>query len=325
MTPRTKRLARVLAITDDDVGGHLQALALECRRRDLAEMRVLSIAPNRRWGFPTDICDSPDYGAELDELLMHADVLHFVDVDPLDLGLAGILDNRKRAHLSVPRICLQFSGRLEASGCQRIVREMQPFAARTLCTRLGLSRSLGALHLPDFIPWWQPRYSPLLADTRSRESVMRPIVICVSSRVPIERRPRLENLVDQAEQRLRTQLVVETLVELPHRSVLRRRRFAHVFLSSSEDGLALSALEALAQGLRVLVPDEEIAAIRAEKGTIAEAPLFTASGLDALLAQLSPRSGPYAEARAFAKSYLDPARWLDVLPEFWLSDLARAA
>ena len=125
--------------------------------------------------------------------------------------------------------------------------------------------------------------------------------------------PKLEALIDGAEfvaERCDLRRV-EVLASRPHTQVLQRQRRAHLVLATAERGLPTIALEALAQGLKVVVdgPEGDWAPYAALAGGT-PAPVIAPAAMPRAILELDPHADPDGGARAWACCVLDPRRWL---------------
>ena len=113
-------------------------------------------------------------------------------------------------------------------------------------------------------------------------------------------------------------LFVETLVAKDHRTILRRRRFAHLCLSHCEDGLSLSALESLAQGVPVVasVSPEAERAYR-ELGEGVSPPVGKPRELGVLIDRIEAREEGPPALRSWVRRALSPDRWFDRCERAW--------
>jgi hypothetical protein len=104
---------------------------------------------------------------------------------------------------------------------------------------------------------------------------------------------------------------VEVLVGRPHLQTLQRQRRAQLVLASADHGLPTAALEALAQGVRVVVDgrrEQWTQYAMLAGGT--PAPVLLPEDLPEAIAELDPTADPDEAAVAWARCVLDPRRWL---------------
>lgn len=313
---------RVLVIAARDVGGCMYYLCQEQRARGV-NARLITLAPPTAGGFPTDIADVYDGGAEIRTLIDTADVLHFVDVLPSQLELF----DRKLAESVVGRPVIV---QLDDPGDGLLAREARRCATAgrfaLITTRPGIARRTGATLLAPFVPWWRGPWTPLLPGTRGRESVRRPGVVFASSLEPLHRKAGLERLIDEAEGLLSGDDLLETACERSHRAVQGRRRFAHVALVASRDGLGLSGFEAMAQGLEVVCDlDPDTMSMYATLAGGSAPPVRPSDELAKVVAGLEPRRGPHEPSITWARAALDPTRWYALHAEAKKGEPAQAA
>lgn len=310
---------RVLIIAQADVGGSLAHLAHDLRANGAADARLVVAQADPVGEFDEDICDPIDGGAEARSLLAEAQALHVVDLDPAAVSVFGAplsargdlpgvlqIDRAPRGHWSA------LADAARARGWALVTTD----AAAALAT--------GAELMTPFVPLWRGPWQPLAEGTRTRESVRRPGVVFASSRIPFRRRPALERLVDLADDTVGPGWTVETQIGRPQRSVLRKRRFAHVCLASGERGLGLSAFEALAQGLAVVsdAKPELLESYARVVGT--PPPVLGPDALEGLLDGIRPREAADPRYRAWAERALAPARWLEACARLYGADRSAA-
>ncbi|GEM_PF-4872158 len=318
---------RVLVITACDVAGQYYYLAQEMRRRALADVRVLTLGSDPAAGDPRDLAHLYDGGAELEAILDRCDAIHVVDLPPTELECAG------RSIVDIPgiKICAQVDGRNKDLKLDTLRAQASERGWALVSTRPGAAKHLGAKFLAPFVPWWRGPWRPLLDGCRSRESVRRPGIVFTSSRMAIDTRPTLESMLDDAEDyaamrnhkhgREVPQVYMETVVRRPHRQVLQRRRFAHLTLTYSEDGLSLSALESLAQGVPVIadLSVSDASAYAALCGGELP-PVRSRADLATTVDEIRARAPGDATLSSWARRCLDPERWFETCGALWRSD-----
>lgn len=313
---------RVLVIAARDVGGCLYYLCQEQRARGV-DARLITLAPPAAGGFPTDIADVFDGGAEIRALIDGADVFHFVDVLPAQLELF----DRKLAEAVVGRpVIVQLDDPSDMMLAREARRSATAGRFALITTRPGIARRTGAMLHTPFVPWWRGPWTPLLPGTRGRESVRRPGVVFASSLEPLHHKAGLERLVDEAEALLTGENLLETACERSHRAVQSRRRFAHVALVSSRDGLGLSGLEAMAQGIEVVcdLDPDAMSTYASLAGGVAP-PVRSSDELATVISELEPRRGPHDSSITWARAALDPTRWYALYAEAKKGEPAQAA
>lgn len=314
---------RVLVIAARDPGGSLYHLTQALRRRAMADVRLVVLDAPARACFPSDIVDIHDGGGELRELVRSADVLHFVDLVPDRLELLDT--NVAMRTRSGTRVCVQLDGNLSRTDTLHVQTTARRYGWSLLATRPGLAGRFGAHFLPPFVPYWRAPWMPLTEGTRSRESLRRAAIVFVSSLVPLQQNPTLEAMVDRAEAHTSDRLRLEIMTAMAHRHVLRRRRSSHLTLTASRDGLGRNALEALAQGVRVVADlDPDLGGSYAALAGGEPPPIIASTQLEATIAGLDPRQPSDEHARRWAVRVLDPMRWFDTCTALWSAD-ARAA
>ena len=209
-------------------------LGQELRGRGV-DARLITLAPPQAGGFPTDIADVFDGGAEIRALIDTADVFHFVDVLPAQLELF----DRKLAQAVLGRpVIVQLDDPADLILAREARRSASAGRFTLITTRPGIARRTGATLYAPFVPWWRGPWTPLLPGTRGRESVRRPGVVFASSLEPLHRKAGLERLVDEADSLIAGANLLETACERSQRTVQARRRFAHVALVASRDAWA---------------------------------------------------------------------------------------
>ena len=317
-------LPKVLVIAHSDVGGSLCYLAQEMRRREKADVRVLTLNQDSFAHDSHDLNELYDGGQEIESLVDACDVLHFVDLPPLEVEIS----KRPLVEKKNCKFVVQIDGRNLEHDVLATAKLAQERGWELLSTKPGFSLKTGAHFLPPFIPWWRGPWRPLLPGTRSLESIRRPGVVFTSSRVAIDRRPELEALLDRAEDfaairnhklgRDAPAIYMESVVRKAHRQVLQRRRFAHLSLAVAHDGLALSALESLAQGVRVITDlNQEEAQLYREHAQGENVPVIACGALEQTIEHLSPREDGDPRLSDWARRCLDPTRWFEHCERLW--------
>lgn len=315
---------RVLIISPTDVGGALAHLAHELRCRGVASARTVAAGREKVGAWARDIVDPLDGGSEARRLLAGAQALHLVDVDPAESSLFGAALEPAAKEMRGGLVQID---RAPKAQWRRLVAAAEERGWPLVTTRADVAVATGAELMAPFVPLWRPPWLPLATGTRMRESVRRPAVVFASSRVPFRRRPSLERLVDAADDMVGPGRQLETVVARTQSQVLRKRRYAHLVLASSDRGkaaLALSAFEALAQGVAVVTDThgdalERYAALGG--GTV---PVAGVDQLDAAIAGMKARETAAPAMRAWAERALDPARWMSLCVRAY-AGTARAA
>lgn len=302
---------RVLFIAAEDVGASLAHLAYALRRTGKAQARVVVANRDPVAGWSEDIVEPVDGGAEARHLLAHADALHLVDIDPTTAELFG--RPLRGAAERIPGGVIQID-RAPRSAWPGLEDAAISRGWALVTTRADVADATRATLLAPFVPLGRAPWVPLAPGTRMRESVRRPAVVFASSRIPFRRRPALERLVDAADDMVRGGQLLETVVGRPQHQVLRKRRFAHLTLCSSNRGLhtlATSAFESLAQGVAVVTDSAPEALERYATLAGAPAPVLGVDGLDAAVAAMQARGDGDPQLRAWAERAMNPARWLE--------------
>jgi hypothetical protein len=182
---------------------------------------------------------------------------------------------------------------------------------KTIATRSGILDDADAF-LPPVLPIWRPPWTPVLPGThmRTRRSVA---TIFAGTAGSLPEHPRLEALVERAERvaNVSADRHVEVMCGRPHLQVLQRQRRAQLVLATADHGLPIAALEALAQGLRVVVdapPEDFVPYALLAGGT--PAPVLGPDELEVAIEELDASADPDEGAVAWAQCVLDPRRWL---------------
>jgi hypothetical protein len=306
---------RTLVMARRDAAGSWCRLATELRRCG-RDVRVVTFENPSELRWPTDVAEIYDGGQELCTLIARADAFHFVDLLPEEIGL---LDGAAHARIAdgAP-VVLQ----CDAMPSPARAREILAASAKNgwpIVTTRPLAKLLpGAEFMPPFVPWWRAPFIPQATGTRPRVRKSERIVFASSTR-PLRERPRLEALVERAEAAAReaADVRVEVLCGKPHAQILQRQRRSHLVLCASAGGLGRSGLEALAQGLTV-VADLDAAAWESW-ATLAGSlpPVVPSSSLSERVHALAYDQGPDARRIAWARSVLDPNRWLRACDRWW--------
>jgi hypothetical protein len=314
---------RVLFVTQSDPAGSVHRLARILRQQGVAQARVVMLSEPRREDPACDLARLHDGGQELRELLRSADVVHMVDLVPSLVPLVGEIVG---ARGDAPRWVLQWNRVPFRSELREVDALASSAEVRTIATRPGLVAQPDAF-LPPVIPTYRAPWTPVLPGTRAR--TRRGIAtIFASAPGSVRDDSRLDALIDGAEfvaERCDLRRV-EVLAGRPHLQVLRRQRRAHMVLTATDRGLPTIALEALAQGLKVVVdgPADDLAHYAALAGGT-PAPVLTPVEMPSAILQLDPHADPDGGARAWAKCVLDPRRWLGACLRLYGSKDAAAA
>ena len=299
---------RVLFIAQSDPRGSVHRLARLLRQETIAQARVMTLSEPRRGDPPYDLARLHDGGQELEELLRTADVLHLVDLVPSQLPIVQTVMGQRAIE---PRWVLQW----DREPFRSELREMRQLAGsaevRTIATRTGILEDADAW-LPPVLPIWRPPWTPVLPGTHLRTRRTE-CTIFASTRGLLYDDPRLEALVDRAENvaSVCPHRHVEVFASRPHVQTLQRQRRAQLVLTASDHGLPTAALEALAQGVRVVVDgprDEWTPYAKLAGGT--PAPVLRPDEMPEAIAELDPTADPDEAAVAWAHCVLDPRRWL---------------
>ncbi len=308
-----------------DVGGSEYYLAHELRRRDLVDIRLAVLDVHRGATFPADVSEILDGGAELWALIDQADVLHFVDLVPDQISILGRSLGARLEARGRTRTVVQFDGGLSVAR-QRLATQLARERGWALVsTRPGLAARWGAHFVPPFVPWWHAAWRPLVAGTRKRESLRRPGIVFVSSLAAVHRNRVLENMLDRVEAHTGESLRLEVMTRMPHRNILRRRRFSHLCLTASADGLGRSALESLCQGVSVIADlDRNLARCYAALADGELPPVSASSCLEERIEAIDPRGPTDPSLRKWATRVLAPQRWFELCQALWRGE-SRAA
>jgi len=315
---------RVLVLARRDAAGSWTRLATELRRSG-HDVRVVTFENKSELRWPTDVAEIYDGGQELATLVASADAFHCVDLLPAEIGL---LDTHAHARIA--------AGAPVVLQCDAVPSPARAREILTMSARHGwpvvTTRPLGALlpraeFLPPFVPWWRAPWIPQANGTRARVRKTERVVFAASTR-PLREHPRLEALVERAEAAAREvdDVRVEVLCGRPHAMVLQRQRRSHLVLVASAGGLGRTGLEALAQGIAV-VADLDVGQWEAW-ATLAGAlpPVVPSVALAEHVHALAYDAGPDMRRVAWARSVLDPSRWLRACERWWTpARLARAA
>jgi hypothetical protein len=299
---------RVLFVAQSDPRGSVHRLARLLRAERVAEARVMTLSEPRAGDPPYDLARLHDGGQELEELLRTAEVIHLVDLVPTQLPIVQAVVGRRA---SAPRWVLQWN----RAPFRSELREAAELAARaqlsTIATRTGIVDDADAF-LPPMLPIWQPPWTPVLPGTHARGR-RGTATIFAGTRGTLADAPKLEALIDRAEDiaSVCPNRHVEVLAGRSHVQLLQRQRRAQLVLATASRGLPTTALEALAQGLRVVVdaPVEDWTPYALLAGGT-PAPVFHADDLPEVIADLDPSEDPDEGAVAWAHCVLDPRRWL---------------
>jgi hypothetical protein len=313
---------RVLFVAQADPRGSVHRLARVLRQEGVAEARVMMLSEPRRGDPPYDLARLHDGGQELEALLRTADVLHLVDLVPSQLPIVqGIV--AKRA--TEPRWVLQWNRAPFRSEAREMGELCGVADVRTIATRSGILDDADAF-VPPMVPIWRPPWTPVLPGThlRTRRSSA---TVFASTPGSLQDDPRLEALVENAERLANPLCHIEVLSGRPHVQVLQRQRRAQLVLTAASHGLPTAALEALAQGLRVVAdaPSEQWTAYALLAGGT-PAPVLRPDDLPEAMHELDPTADPDETAIAWARCVLDPRRWLGACLRLYdRSSLHRAA
>jgi hypothetical protein len=301
---------RVLFVAQSDPRGSVHRLARVLREQSVADARVMMLSEPRRGDPHYDLARLHDGGQELEELLRTADVLHLVDLVPSQLPIVQSIVARRSI---APRWVLQWD-RAPFRTELREINDLGRIADLcTIATRSGILEDADAF-VPPMVPIWRPPWTPVLPGTHLRTR-RASAAIFASTPGSLQEDPRLEALIDRAENvaSVCPNRHLEVLTGRPHVQVLQRQRRSQLVLAAAQHGLPTSALEALAQGLRVVVdaPPEDLAAYALLAGGT-PAPVLLPEDLPEAIADLDPSADPDEGAIAWARCVLDPRRWLGV-------------
>jgi hypothetical protein len=306
-----------------DAGGSWAHLAACLRARDLADARVVAFDPEPALRCAQDVAEVFDGGQELAHLVEHADAFHFVDLVPEEVGLFGGRVALRCATPGMP-VVLQCDRRPSPARAHELARLADDNGWSLATTRpLALP---GAKLLAPFVPLWRAPWVPLTEGTSARTRRTERTVIATSSR-PLRERPALERRIDDAERVTRKlrELRVEVVAAKPQGLALQRRRRAHLVITGG-DGLGRNALESLAQGIPTIA--DLSAADQAAWTELAggrPAPVLSPARLEEALYAATTAGDPQPLLRAWAKSVLDPQRWLDACARWWMPQRAARA
>lgn len=295
-----------LIVVADDVGGSMNALARDLRRQG-HNARVLSFAPELSLGFPIDLYQGVDGGRELLSVAGQAEHLHLVDCS---FDMLGPWASPLRAKIEVGRVSLslQMDGGLSVAHYKQELRAWKAQSTHCVATRPGLACTLGVEFLPPYIPVQQANYRPLVTGTRQRENKNRNARFFFSAQHPLSNYPQVESLLDAWE--AQDGKDVEVLTGAHHREVLRKRRRAHLTVSTGSDYYSRSCLEAWAAGLRVVALSQDPTWVQAYEALAGgPSPALDKASFEQALSQVDAHQVPDLDAHRWAHQLLDPRRW----------------
>lgn len=298
----------------DDLGGSMNALARELRRRG-HNTRVLSLAPDPELGFPVDLHASIDAGRELLAVADSCTRLHMVDCAFELLGpWASII--KEKIEAGQAELSLQFDGEMPRSQALAEQKAWGNKISRQWATRPVLAEQLGCDFYPPYLEIQRPGYLPVAPGTRSRETKDRRARFFYAGRFPLVQYPAVEALVEQWEDLSGGELKVLTRAE--HRMVLSERRFASFTACNGVDYLSRSTLEALAAGLHVVSPF---------LGTWCEAYQDLAGGKAVPCLDVEQYRKCLSDVQAYLEPDLEARRWVQALlqPERWIAAFSQEA
>lgn len=284
----------------------MNALARDLRRLGAA-VRVISLAPQPKLGFPVDLHQGIDGGRELLSVAGAATRLHLVDCSFDVLG-SWVSPIQAKIQVGKVQLSMQFDGALSPAHARQELSKHKLDPGHCWSTRPELAKALGIDFIPPYLPIERAAYRPLLAGTRGRQSKSKRARFFFSARMPLLQYPEIEALLDRWEAGDRKDL--DLRISGSHAEVLACRRRALVTACSGREHLSRSALEALAAGLLVVCPrlGPWISAYEALADGQPAPVLDQAQFLSAMDA-LTPETEPLLEARAWVSKVLDPKRW----------------
>lgn len=284
----------------------MNALARDLRRLG-QKVRVISLAPEPKLGFPVDLHQGIDGGRELLSVAGAATRLHLVDCSFDVLG-SWVSPIQAKIKVGKVQLSMQFDGALNPEHAKQELQKQGLSAEDCWATRPELAKSLGVDFIPPYLPIERAPYRPLLAGARSRESKSKRARFFFSARMPLLQYPEIEALLDTWESGDRKDL--DLRISGPHAEVLACRRRSLITACAGREHLSRSALEALAAGLLVVCPrlGPWIEAYEA----LADgqpAPVLDQAQFISAIERLTPETEPMLEARAWVAKVLDPQRW----------------
>lgn len=284
----------------------MNALARDLRRLG-QRVRVISLAPEPKLGFPVDLHQGIDGGRELLSVAGAATRLHLVDCS-LDVLASWVSPIQAKIKVGKVKLSMQFDGALSPAIAEQELSKQGLDPAQCWATRPKLAKALGIDFIPPYLPIERAAYRPLLAGTRSRESKSRRARFFFSARMPLLQYPEIEALLDTWEAGERKDL--DLRISGPHTEVLACRRRALVTACAGREHLSRSALEALAAGVRVVCPRlgpwiEAYEALADGQ----RAPVLDQAQFLGAMGALTPETEPLLEARAWVSKVLEPQRW----------------
>lgn len=293
----------------------------ELRRRDWSNLRCVVLDVEQSSRLPLDLHDLFDGGAELRALLDGAQHLHCVDLDPEQHDVAGVPLELLRSRLGAENLTIHLSERPSWLGPTQLAAwatRMRDAGSFVTAGVPSLAQELGVECMPAFVPWWRSRWTPILPKTRARESINRPKVVFASSVRPFESRPEFEAFIDRVQALPGDDWMLEVLTGRSQANVLARRRFAHLVLTRNQDGLALSALESLVQGVPVVAELDDLSVKEYAKLAGGDPPPVIAPNyVEAAIANLSAKAEAEPSLVAWGRRLLAPERWFRYCEAHW--------
>lgn len=295
-----------LIVVSDDLAGSMNALARDLRRLGQV-VRVISLAPQPKLGFPVDLHQGIDGGRELLSVAGAATRLHLVDCSFDVLG-SWVSPIKAKIQVGKVQLSMQFDGALNATYVRQELRNHQVDPTQCWSTRPELAKELGVDFIPPYLPIERAPYRPLLPGARERQSKSERARFFFSARKPLLQYPEIEALLDTWESGERKDL--DLRISGSHAEVLACRRRALVTACAGRQHLSRSALEALAAGLIVVCP--RLGPWIEAYERLAEgqpAPVLDQAQFLSAMEALTPETEPLLEARAWVSKVLDPKRW----------------
>lgn len=253
----------IFHVTTTDPAGAAYNLVQSVNQNTKHRARLLTTVPNA-YGHPTDIAEIPDYGDEVEELLLSADVIHFHKINE-DFEIAF---NSKRPRRWRVKDFLTVNGKkkrvvyhvhghpYERANVQENGELYKERNAVVLCSTPDLqemySPYCNARFFPNCVPVFDSKYLPRETDKMAQDvnGEKRWIVSHTVSDRNLKNCDMIEKAVNYV---ARTQPVnLMTIENTPFKMAMVWKRIAHVVFDHMQGYYGLSSLEGMAMGKPVI-------------------------------------------------------------------------